>query len=260
VPFAGEVAVVTGASSGIGAELSSQLAQAGARVGMLALPGAELEAAAARITDRGGIVMPIGADLADAAAVQHALARFATALGPVDRLIMSAGVSLVMGVDRFSASAIEQVFRVNVLGVVRAIEAVLPSMLQRRRGHLVVLSSLSSYRGIPALSAYCASKSAVDTLLEGLRIELRAYDVAVTTVRPGFIRTPMTAGHREGRYAQDVEPAARRILEGIAARRAEINFPWQPAIAASLSRLLPARLYDRLMGAAFQRARDQAAS
>src|SRR5207244_3343823 len=74
-----------------------------------------------------------------------------------------------------------------------AIEAVLPQMLQRRRGHLAAVSSLAAYKGLPGKSAYCASKAAVNTYLEGLRIHLRDRGIAVTTLCPGFVRTPMTA-------------------------------------------------------------------
>jgi len=258
VSFKDRVAVVTGASSGIGAALSLQLAAAGARVGLLALPGPALESVAAEIADGGGQAVAISADVTDLAAVTSALDQFARELGPVDLLILSAGVSLVMGVEAFSATAVERMFRVNLLGVVHAIEAVMPSMMARRSGHLVVVSSLSSSRGIPALSAYCASKSAVDTLMDGLRIELRYYDIDVTTVRPGFVTTPMTAGQEPGPFAQEAPAAAQRILAGIAARRAEVNFPWQPAAAARIARWLPTAVYDRLMTAALDRARARA--
>ena len=89
--------------------------------------------------------------------------------------------------------AVEKMIRVNLLGVVYSIEAVLPEMLKRRSGHLAAVSSLAAYKGLPGESAYCASKAAVNTYLEGLRIQLRPHNIAVTTICPGFVATPMTA-------------------------------------------------------------------
>jgi NAD(P)-dependent dehydrogenase (short-subunit alcohol dehydrogenase family) len=244
--FAGRVAVVTGASSGIGAALARQLAAAGAKVGMLALPDPELEAGAQAIRDRGGIASAIGVDVTQQAQVRSALDQVTHALGAVDLLILNAGVGRVTAVESFSAGDVEQMVRVNVLGPAYAIDAALPSMLQRRRGHLVGVSSLSSYRGQPLFSGYCASKAAVGTLLEGLRIELRPYGICVTTVRPGFVRTRMNAAFRSPRFVIEVEPAARIILKGIAEHRPEVNFPWQPALLMGIARWLPIGIYDRL--------------
>jgi short-subunit dehydrogenase len=244
--FAGLVAVVTGASSGIGAEVARQLAAAGAKVGMMALPDSSLDAGAKAIHDRGGVVSAIGVDVTQRDAVQSAIEQVTRELGPIDLLILNAGVGRVTAVESFSAGDVEQMVRVNLLGVVYAIDAALPSMLQRRRGHLVGVSSLSSHRGQPVFSGYCASKAGVATLLEGLRIELRPYGISVTTVRPGFVRTPMNAAFKSPRFVIEVEPAARIILKGIAERRPEVNFPWQPALLMGIARWLPNGIYDRL--------------
>jgi short-subunit dehydrogenase len=244
--FSGRVAVITGASSGIGAELARQLSAAGASVGLLALPGASLDAAAKGIAARGGTALAVGVDVAQRDAVHAALATVSRELGPIDLLILCAGIGGITTVESFSAPVFENMIRVNLLGMAYAIEAVVPSMLERRSGHIVGVSSLSSARGQPVFSGYCASKAAVGTLLEGLRIELRSYGIAVTTVRPGFVRTPMTAAFKSPRFVMDVEPAARIILEGIAKRRAEVNFPWQSALVVAISKYLPNGLYDRL--------------
>jgi short-subunit dehydrogenase len=241
-----QVAVVTGASSGIGAGLARRLAAAGVRVGLLALPDRALEAEAERIRSAGGTAAAAPADVTDPVAVREALARVDDELGPIDLLILNAGIALATPAAAFEAAALERMARVNLLGPAYAIEAVLPRMLERGRGHLVGVSSLSSYRGQPVVSGYCATKSALAVLLEGLRVELRDTGISVTTVRPGFVRTPMTAGVRAPRFMMEVEPAARVILEGIAARRPEVNFPWQSAWVTGLGRRLPCFVYDRL--------------
>jgi short-subunit dehydrogenase len=247
VTFSNQTAVVTGASSGIGAELARQLAAAGAKVGMLSLPDSGLEETAEAIRKQGGTALAIAADVGEPCSVKSALDTFARELGAIDLLILNAGIGMFTAVETFSAAALEKMLRVNLLGIAYPIEFVLPAMLQRQRGHIVGVSSLSSYRGMPYYSGYCASKAAVATLLEGFRIELRPYGIAVTTVRPGFVRTPMTSGFAAPRFIQEVEPAVRTILRGIADRRAEINFPWQSALIMQLSRWVPSRVYDRIV-------------
>src|SRR5262249_27681972 len=100
--------------------------------------------------------------------------------------------------------------------------------------------------GQPIVSGYVATKAALATLLEGLRIDLRPFGIAVTTVRPGFVRTPLSAAIRGPRFMMEVEPAARIILKGIAARRPEVCFPWQTACLIGLGRRLPCFIYDYL--------------
>jgi NAD(P)-dependent dehydrogenase (short-subunit alcohol dehydrogenase family) len=245
----GLVAVVTGASSGIGAALARQLAADGARVGLIALPDDALEAEAEAIRARGGTAVAAAADVSDPAAIRTALNRLTDELGPVDLLILNAGIGLGTPASSFSAEAFERMVRVNLLGAAYAIEVTLPQMLERRRGHLVGMSSLSSFRGQPFVSGYCATKAGLAILLEGLRIELRDKGIAVTTVRPGFVRTPMTAGFRSPRFIMDVEPAARIILSGIKARRPEVRFPWQMEWLMRLGSSLPCTVYDRLVAA-----------
>lgn len=244
--FEGRVAVVTGASSGIGLELARQLAAAGAKVGLLALGDASLADTARSLSAIGGVIRPLAVDVSKHDEVVSAIGDISSELGPVDLLVLNAGIGRITTVEAFSASVFEEMIRVNFLGTIYAIEAALPSMMARRSGHIVAMSSLSSVRGQPVFSGYCASKAAISTLLEGLRIELYTYGIAVTTVRPGFVRTPMTAAFAAPRFMMEVEPAARLILDGIAARRAEINFPWQWALLASLSRWLPNAIYDRI--------------
>ena len=244
--FAGKVAVVTGASTGIGAELARQLAAQGAKVAMIALPEQILDDAARSIADSGGVVRALGVDVADQGGIGKALGDVSATFGPVDLLILNAGIGRVTTVEQFSARPFEEMVRVNLLGAIYALEATLPSMLSRRSGHIAGMSSLSSLRGQPVFSGYCTTKAALATLLEGLRIELQPYGISVTTVRPGFVRTPMTAAFAAPRFLIEVEPAARVILAAIAAGRAEINFPWQWAVISEVLKWLPNRVYDRI--------------
>lgn len=241
----GRVAVVTGASSGIGAELARQLAAAGLAVGLTARRTEPMEALASEVRSRGGTAAVATADAADVPATRQAIARLADALGPVDLLVANAGMVLETSAASFSATAVEKMLRVNVVGAAAAIEAVLPGMLERGRGHLVGISSLAGSRGLPGISGYSASKAALSTLLEGLRIDLRGRGVAVTAVHPGYVRTPMIEGTEHRRpFVVPVDRAARRILRGIAARRRVVNFPAPMAAAVALGRWLPGPLYE----------------
>ena len=241
------VALVTGASSGLGAEMARQLGRSGWKVGLTARREAELEAVARSIREAGGIAFVAPADLADPGALRTAITAVVEALGPVDLLIANAGVGVSMLGRDFSAEAFDRMIGVNLSGVGHAIEAVLPGMLRKGAGQIVGISSLAGYRGLPGSSGYSATKAGLSTLLEGLRADLARSGIAVTTVHPGFVRTPMTAGSSKLMpLAMDVGPAARIILRGVASRRSRVDFPWRMAAFLRLVRLMPDRLYDRL--------------
>jgi len=243
------VAVVTGASSGIGAELARQLAASGWHVGLTARRADNLESLAGEIRGAGGVAAVAPADAADPAATRVAIAALAAALGPVDLLIANAGLGLGTPGAAFAAADVERMVRVNLLGAAYAIEAVLPSMLGRGRGQIAGISSLAAYRGLPGGAGYCASKAGLTAMLEALRIDLRRRGIAVTAVHPGYVRTPMIAGADHPLpMAMDVGPAARIILKGIAARRRHVAFPRPMAALVALGRLVPGALYDRVVG------------
>jgi short-subunit dehydrogenase len=138
-----------------------------------------------------------------------------------------------------------EVINVNLLGVVNSIAAVLPGMRERRRGHLAALSSLASYRGLPRMAGYCASKAGVNAVLDALRVELRPYNIATTTICPGWVRTPMTAPlDVPVSDMMDVGEAARRIVAALRARRAFVAFPAHDVRQARLLRYLPRAVSD----------------
>lgn len=242
-----EVAAITGASSGIGEELARQLARRGVRVGLTARREDRLETIAAAIRSEGGVAVVAPADAEDPDATRSALARIAAELGPVDLLIANAGLGLKTPARSFSASEVDRMIRVNLSGVAHAIESVLPTMIGRKRGHLVGISSLAAFRGMPGASGYGASKAGLSALLEALRPELRGLGIAVTTVHPGFVRTAMTADQTNPKpLIMGPDRAARIIVRGIAARRSRVDFPRRLSIPLSLIRLLPNPIYDRL--------------
>jgi len=247
--LANQVAIVTGASSGIGWALCKALAAAGCRVGALARRRENLERLTDEIAEPGGRGAFAVADVASREQTLEAIASLRRELGPVDLLIANAGVGQATTVDPFNVPAIEDIFRVNTLGVIYAIEAVLPEMLERGRGHLAAVSSLAAFKGLPGESAYCASKAAVNVFMEGLRIQLRLRGIAVTTICPGFVQTPMIEHEPWSKpWLMSAEEAARRIVRALRRRRKVFNFPWQTSLLMRLSRWAPDWLIARVFG------------
>jgi len=239
-PFAGRVAIVTGASSGIGWELGRQLAAAGARVGLIARRRGPLDDLAGRVAAAGGTAAVAVADVADRAAVGAAVADLRAALGPVDVMIANAGVGMPTLLDPVNVEDVEAMIRVNVLGVVYAFAAVMPEMIRRGSGRLAAVSSLAGYGALPGESAYCASKAAVNVYLDGLRAHLRGRGVSVTTLCPGFVRTPMTAANTFWMPGLlTAEEAARRMLRAVARGAAVYNFPPVTSVLMRLVARLP---------------------
>jgi len=244
------VAIVTGASSGIGKALALRLGAEGYRVGLIARRGGELEAAAAAIAAAGGAAVPAVADVADRAALRAAVALVEGRLGPADVMVANAGFGASTRLDPLNTADVEQTIRVNVLGVIYSVEAVLPGMLARRRGHLLAISSLAAFKGLPGESAYCASKAAVNTYMEGLRIAVRRKGVVVTTVCPGFVQTPMATMNSAMPFMMSADAAAGRIARLVARRRGGVvRFPMPMALLMSLIARLPDAVVARLLRA-----------
>jgi short-subunit dehydrogenase len=246
--FANQVAIITGASSGIGHALARTLAAEGCKVGLVARRNEQLAELAAAISAAGGTAAFATADIAAREQAVRAIREVAGRLGPVDLLIANAGVGAPTILEPFNVGDVEQMFRVNVLGVVYAFEAVLPEMLQRRSGHLAAVSSLAAYKGLPGEWGYSATKAAVNNLLEGLRVQVRDRGIAVTTICPGFVHTPMTEVNQfKMPWVLQADEAARRIVRALRRRRKVYNFPWQTTLLLKLSRWAPDWLMARMM-------------
>jgi short-subunit dehydrogenase len=247
-----KVALITGAGSGIGRELALSLSRMGTAIAAVDCAEDGLRKLENDIQSQQGRCATAVLDVTDARRLQDAVADLEKTLGPTDLLIASAGLGLeTSGLD-YRAEVMNMVMNVNLLGVSNSIAAVLPGMLQRRRGHLVALSSLASYRGLPRMLAYCASKAGVNAMMEGLRVEIEHEGLFTTTICPGWIRTPMTAPVA-GRLPRmlEVDDAARRILWAIERKRRFYAFPaamvWQMRFLNILPRWLRDRYFRKMM-------------
>jgi short-subunit dehydrogenase len=245
--FANQVAIITGASSGIGWELAKTLAAQQCAVGLVARRKDRLEALLKEIQSTGGKAACAVADVADRPQTVSAIHALRDQLGPVDLLIANSGVGVPTTLEPLNIDEVEQMFKVNTLGVVYAIEAVLPEMLRRGKGHLAAVSSLASYLGMPGESGYCASKAAVNVYMEGLRVQLRRRGIVVTIICPGFIDTPMTAVNTfKMPFLLSADRAAQLIVRALSHKKKVYNFPWQTALLMKLACWLPDWMLERV--------------
>ncbi len=247
VDWSQKVVLITGASSGIGRALALEWGRRGARLGLTARRGEELLRLSEEIERAGGEALALPADVRDHAALNAVAERVRERWGRIDVLVANAGMSSTAAATKLNAGEVGDLISINVIGVVNSVAAVLPAMLERGSGHLVAISSLASYRGMPKSGAYSASKAAVSTLFESLRVDLRKSNIAVTTIHPGFIRTPMTAGRKKKLpFLLEPEDAACRIIRAVERRARTYAFPWQLAALVRVIRHIPGAVYDRL--------------
>lgn len=241
------VTVVTGASSGIGRSLARRLAAGGDPVALFARRELLLEELAAEIEAFGGRALSVPCDVTDRDAVHAAVVRVEDIFGPVERLVANAGGGEPTDSVHFDATHLANMVALNLTGTAYCIEAVLPGMLRRKNGHLVAVSSLAAYRGLPGAGAYSASKAALTNLMESLRVDLKPHGVDVTLLLPGFVRTKTGPAKRKRNkpFRLELEDATSRMEKAIRSRRPRYAFPLVLAVLARLASWLPARLYDR---------------
>ena len=247
--------VITGASAGIGEALVRHYAAPDTVIGLVARRREPMQALASSLPGRFEIY---ALDVADHAAMERAAREFCSRHGAPDLVIANAGISVgTHGDDPADVAKLSRLLDVNVIGLAATLAAFAPAMRAERRGVLCGISSVAGFRGLPGAGAYSASKAAAITWLESMRSELAGSGVAVVTICPGYVDTPMT---RVNRYRMPfllpADEAARRIARAIAARRRLAVIPWQMALASVMLRLAPPWLYDRFAARAPRKPRD----
>ncbi len=219
---------ITGASSGIGEALARQYGHTGAELGLLARRAELLESIAQDLRRRGALVHVYAADVTDAQAARNAVADFVAKSGGADRVIANAGMGIRDSLAEGDSESVARLMQVNVIGVTNIIVPFLPVLLKQDSGTLVAVGSVAGYRGLPGRAAYCASKAAIRTFMDALRMQLVETNVHAMTLCPGFVRTPMTA--RLGRrlpFMIEVEEAASLMVAAIEASKNTYTLPWQ---------------------------------
>ncbi|GAB4238015.1 MAG: SDR family oxidoreductase [Elainellaceae cyanobacterium] len=186
-----KVAIVTGASSGIGEATAIALAAEGAKVAIVARRGDRLEALAKRIADNGGEALSITADVSDEAQVQDMVAKTQAAYGRVDILVNNAGVMLLGQIDGANTDDWRRMVNINVLGLMYATHQVLPIMKAQTEGHIVNISSVAGRVANAGSGVYNATKWAVGAFSEALRKEVYQHNIRVTIIEPGLVATEL---------------------------------------------------------------------
>ena len=241
--------LITGASSGIGRDLALLLASFGSRLVLVARRAGLLEALEGECRAAGAPdVLSMPADVADEAAMAGVRDRSLERFGFVDIVIGNAGVGGLNPGDNFDLALHRKFVEVNIMGLAYTLVPFIPSMIERRAGHLVGVSSLAAFRGLPKAASYSSTKAAQGVFLESLRVDLRPHGIAVTAIHPGFVETPMT-DHDEFRMPFKV--TARRssvlIAEALRDRRPVFLYPWPMKALTWLNRKLPPSVYDRMV-------------
>jgi short-subunit dehydrogenase len=225
--------------------MARELARRGYAVALLARRADLLQELAKQLPN----AVAVPCDVTDEAAVMSAVRAGERALGgPFDVAIANAGVG-VTGYAAKDVSDVERMMQVNYFGMLYLFHAVIPGMIERRSGRFAGIASIAGLRGLPTSSGYSASKAAMQAFLEAVRVELAPLGIRVTTVNPGFIATPMTEKNKfRMPFLMNADKAARIIIDGIERGARVVEFPWPMSLVMRFGRLLPAAVYDRVIG------------
>lgn len=232
----GKVAVITGASMGIGEAIAKLFLEEGGRVVLCARDIGRVEAAAARIGGTSENSLSVACDVSKRdqvnALVQAAMRRF----GRIDIWVNNAGFGLNDSVEKMDISQLRQLFDTNYFGVMECMQAVIPIMRQQGGGDIVNISSVSGHICVPYMSGYGATKHALNALGEAARMELKRHNINVLTVCPGYIATDFASNMLKGsnpqrvgssvKYGVGPEVVARDTLKGLLKRKRQIVTPW----------------------------------
>lgn len=231
---------LVGASDGLGAALAHKMNRAGAEVIVSARSADKLEALVAELPGKASAQT---IDVSDDASVAAA----AEAVGEVDGVVFLAGVYWPFGAQDWDAAQATAMADINFTGLVRVMGQVVPGMVARDQGHIVITSSLTGFRGLPGSIGYTASKAATMSLAECMYGDLRKTGVDVQVVNPGFIKTQLTEKNDFTMpFIMSPEDAAREMFEHMGTQKFKKSFPWAFSMVFRLSQFLPDWLYFRV--------------
>ncbi len=237
---------ITGASSGIGEAFAKHYAAQGATLGLVARRGELLQDLSFRLNTQ---VSTYALDVREADALAQAANDFIQKFGVPDIVIANAGVSRGTLTElKEDSAAFKAIMDINVLGLLHTFQPFIAGMKERGSGNLVGIASIAGVRGLPGAGAYSASKAAAIAYLESLRVEMQKLGIHVTTIAPGYIKTPMTDVNAYSMpFLMDADVAVAKMAKAIAAKRRFVVVPWQMGWLARFMRLIPPALWDWAM-------------
>jgi len=247
-------AFITGASSGLGRGLALHYARAGATVFAAARRPDRLDALASEAQAAGvrGSIVPVTLDVADIDALVAAVGEAERASGgALDLVVANAGTAEPTSARRMSWRAVHRVMHVNATAACVTMAAAVPAMVERGRGTVVAMSSMAAFRGLPGNAAYSASKAALYTFVESMRVDLHGTGVRAVSVHPGFVKTELTAKNRFPMpFLMELDDAVAAIVRGIESGEGVVAFP-RPMVALMRAvGWIPQAVWERLAGRA----------
>lgn len=245
--FNDKTIIITGASGGIGTELVKQLSEYKCKLAILARREEKLKQIASDNSNSSAEILPIKCDVTNKEAIKSAYQKIKSNFGAVDLAILNSGISERKRIYEIDHEYARYSFEVNLFGIVNWVEELLPDFMERREGFIAGVSSLADNRGFSGSGFYSASKAAASIYLEGLRVELIPFGIKVATIKPGFVKTPMTDKNEfKMPLIMNADKAAKIILKKLRKEKPVIQFPLPTVIGAKLIGLLPARVYSYL--------------
>jgi len=241
--------LVTGASSGIGRALALAHAAPGIRLALIGRDAGRLAAVAAEARERGARVDAGRVDVRDRIAMAAWIAA-TDAEVPFDLVIANAGITTGLAPDQLmeAPEAVRAIIATNLLGVLNTVEPLIAPMCERGSGQIALIGSLAGLHGLPYCPAYCITKAGVHAYAEALRGRLERRGVIVSLVVAGFVKTPLNDSITAMKPGEISDAQAAAVIKrGLEKGRAVIPFPWFLYILTVLGRLIPSRLYDRIM-------------
>lgn len=231
---------LVGASEGLGRSLAQIMSRSGVELVLSARSEDKLQALAAELP---GVSTVVPVDIGDRASVEAAAAE----VGEVDGIVFLAGVYSPMKAQDWDADKVEQMFDINLTGAARVLGQVIKPMVARDAGHIVLIGSLSAYRGLPGAIGYSASKAGLMALAESMHGDLRKTGVEVQLVNPGFIKTRLTEQNDfDMPFIMEPEAAAQEVFEHLNTDHFQKAFPFGFSLLFRLSRFLPTALYEAI--------------
>jgi short-subunit dehydrogenase len=240
--------LITGASRGIGKALAYEFAKKGFTQTLLARDENNLKQIADELDSKGKQVFFKKCDVSDLSQMKESVDFAIEKMGSIDIAILNAGVAGSGYFDNFTTENLRRIFDVNVFGIANGLEVLIPYMKKSGSGIIAGVSSLADTRGVPGNAGYCASKTAASFLLSAARVELKSSGVKIVTIRPGFVKTDMTAINKFYMpFLMEVEESAKIIIKGLLEGKERIAFPLPMILFSYLGRALPSVIFEKLI-------------
>jgi short-subunit dehydrogenase len=252
------VVIVTGASRGIGRAAALEFARKGAKVVLASRTIPRMEELSKEITALGSEALIIPCDVSVETECKQMVSKAIDRFGHVDVLVNNAGFGYYAAVENFKTEDLNKIFLTNLYGAIWCAQAVIPHMKGRRTGHIVNVSTVLSKRSVPYMTGYCMTKSAMNAMDEGMRLELRPFGIGVTLVCPGLTETDFQSNADRIGYAPPIrneggmsaDKVGRVIVRAVERRQRRVALTISGKILLGFQRISPA-LTDEILHLAF---------